>query len=133
MTVFEHAGLEIEVRYEPTYSVNSTDNLRRYEREIRLNGRTLHLAYGVTASGSMQTHSAVLLAGGAYSGVGERSAVAHHHRLYVACGNSVCALSLPHLTLAWTREVDIVACYALYLLSAEDGFISHGELEIARL
>lgn len=134
MLSFEHAGFDIQLRDEPTYILRSADNARRYDREIQLcDGRDFYSRHGVVVSTAGVARSAILLGCGGSTLVHERSAVAADDMLYVACGDSVCALRLPDLLPAWVARVDSATCYGVYLLPDGAGLISHGELTIARL
>ncbi len=63
----------------------------------------------------------------------EHSAVFRNGFLYLAVGDRVACLSLQPAEVIWSIEVDSATCFGIYFYEPRSAFISHGELEIARL
>lgn len=134
MLTLEHAGLEITVENDPTYTPRSADNVRRYDREISTcAARTFYSKHGVTARSPSKRYTAILLGCGGPTAIHAHTAVAHGGRLYVACGDAVCALTLPELAPAWICQADDATCFGVHPIPEETDLISHGELAIARI
>ena len=130
-----HPAFEITLTPEPTYTPRSADNVRQYGREIALcEGGEFMTKLGVVVSSPAGVQNSVILLGcGGATTVHDHASVAHGDTLYLACGNAICALSLPDLTPVWVREVDLATCFGVHLLPGGTGLVSHGELSIARL
>ncbi|TNE79764.1 MAG: hypothetical protein EP332_09960 [Bacteroidetes bacterium] len=75
--------------------------------------------------------SCLVLGSGGTTGIHSTSAILDNDRLILCCGNAVCCISLPELTLQWRTYADIATCFQLFKL--QDDFIVHGELEISRI
>jgi hypothetical protein len=78
-------------------------------------------------------HRCLLNSGGGASGVHEHSALVRGRSLIVAVGPRMCALRLPRLDLDWNVVVDEATCFGVYYSMKHDCYISHGELEVARV
>jgi len=76
-------------------------------------------------------HALRLSASGGASGVHEHSLLVDGDRALVAVGAWLCAVDLPLLGLEWSLEVDWATCFGVHRLG--DGYLSHGELSIARV
>ncbi|MCE2029498.1 hypothetical protein [Sessilibacter corallicola] len=74
--------------------------------------------------------SAVLIGIGGATGVHENSIVLDGSSLYVAAGDALYSLSLPTLELNWCEQVDLAACFGVFLLPNRDCLLTCGELEI---
>lgn len=121
---------------EPLYSLVSVDNTRAYDREYSFAGEDSHPSSKhciSVSSADGQSYSCILLAGGGPSGVHEHSALIHEDRCVVAVGCYMCALSLPALELEWHTRTDWATCFGVYHAPKHRCYISHGELEIARV
>ncbi|WP_353304577.1 hypothetical protein [Sessilibacter corallicola] len=75
--------------------------------------------------------SAVLIGIGGATGVHENSIVLDGSSLYVATGDALYSLSLPTLELNWCQQVDLAACFEVFLLPNRDCLLTCGELEIS--
>jgi hypothetical protein len=130
MHINNHWGV-IELINEPTYSFDSTDNIRRYPLVRNLSSESATTSiHGILINGE----PLVLLAnGGGASGVHEHSAVCVKDCLYVAVGDSVVCMTLFPAEVRWTLQVDPATCFGIYFDERHDALISHGELEVARL
>jgi hypothetical protein len=127
--------VSVEMVDEPTYTAGSSDNVRCYDREILLADRADHIVskHGIVLSDESQRRSVVLLANGGATAVHDRSLLLRSdHVLAAVCGYVVC-LSRPDLAREWVVEVDPATCFGLYEIPGSSDFVSHGELEIARI
>jgi hypothetical protein len=120
---------------DPTYTPDSADNVRRYDREYCFVEEYRPVSkYGLVCRQSEgATHSCILLAGGGASRVHEHSAVIVHSSCFVGVGDMLCSLSLPTLSLRWATRVDCATCFGVYYYPQLDCLLSHGELDIARV
>lgn len=116
---------------EPTYTFNSTDNLRVYDREYVFTNEpsTITSIHGIMTGSA----SAVLGATGGSTSVHRHSVVIVDSRCFVAVGDTACCFSLPSLQLEWHIQVDVVTCFGLYYSQKHHGLFSHGEIHITRL
>ncbi|MGJ5204935.1 hypothetical protein [Bradyrhizobium sp. HKCCYLR20261] len=121
---------KIRVLDEPSYTFGSTDNLRRYESEYRLDDSTPYSIYGVSIDGKW---SVVFGAGRGPTTVHQHSAVELNGRLFLAIGNQVVCLDLQTAKIEWSLEVDWASCFGVYWDDGHHALISHGELQISRL
>jgi hypothetical protein len=140
MLTLQTLEAHVVLRDEPTYTPRSTDNVRTYGREIVLLDQELTRSsyissrHGVVAKDrDGHEHSCVLLGGAGATTIHEHSVVLRSGALYVACADTLCALSLPVLQLRWWRRVDPATCFGVHELPEEGGLISHGELSISRV
>lgn len=118
------------------YASGSADNTRAYSAEYDLTNdgyapSSKH-AVRIEVDGA-EVASCIVLAGGGASGVHEHSGLIHDDSCLVAVGSFVCRLGLPQLDLLWSAEVDHATCFGIHHSVEHGCFISHGELEIARL
>lgn len=118
------------------YTSGSVDNTCAYSAEYDLTDKN----YAPSSRHAVRVEkndaevaSCILLAGGGASGVHEQSGVIHEDSCLVAVGSFVCLLRLPRLDLCWSAEVDDATCFGIYHSMEHGCFISHGELEVARL
>lgn len=127
---------EIIFRNESIYTSNSADNKFTFDKELFLDDEEECISSKHSVVVNCQngkTHSCILLAGGGASGVHKNSALVHGEKLLVAVGNFVCCLSLPKLDVAWRTKTDGATCFGIYHSPEHECYISHGELDVARL
>lgn len=136
MLQLTHNELRIEISNDSPYTSESADNLRQYQHEYIL-GRVEHVssrhAVVVVDDWGSEVTSCILLAGGGASGIHEHSAIIQDKRCLIAVGPYLAALGLPNLDLKWFAEVDSATCFGVYHSEKHHCFITHGELEIARV
>ncbi|MFD2232113.1 hypothetical protein [Alkalimarinus sediminis] len=126
---------EIAVVNEPTYSRNSSDNVRSYKHEYCRNNDYKHIsAHGVIV-GDIEhpDSSAIMLGVGGSTGVHEDSVTFNGNTIYVAAGDAIFALDFPSLELKWCRKVDFATCFGVYWLKEYNCLITWGELNVCRL
>ena len=90
-------------------------------------------AYEVKYGEPKVLHSCVLVASGGPTRVHPRSALLYKARCIVAVGSFLACLRFPDLELVWQVEVDTASCFGVYHLPQYESYISHGELDIARV
>jgi hypothetical protein len=86
----------------------------------RVDGRPDHACLLRTSRGSTST-------------VHAHSGIVHEERCVVAVSSLVVALRLPDLALLWVTEADPSACFGVYHSASHASYLSHGELEVARI
>lgn len=127
----------IAIDNDPNHMIGSADNLHTYEREYAIDHAcgdyiTSRHSVRVTENESVVS-SCIILAGGGASGVHAHSAIIHNESCIVAVGPFMVALDIPTLELQWATEADTATCFGVYYSEKHQCFISHGELEIARV
>ncbi|WP_276481541.1 hypothetical protein [Paraflavitalea pollutisoli] len=75
--------------------------------------------------------STILLAAAGATSATRDSIVIDEGNLVTRCCNIVFSLALPWLTLNWMTEADCATCFSIHPF--QDGYITHGELSIARI
>ena len=136
MLQLTHNELRIAISNDSTCSLESVDNHRSYQHEYKLGGAE-HISSRhsvlVVDYCEHEISSCLLLAGGGASGIHEHSAVIHDNQFLIAVGPYLAALGLPDLELKWFTEVDSATCFGVYHSEKHRCFITHGELEVARI
>lgn len=131
---FDYKNFKINIVDESeTYSFESRDNSRKYDYEYILDegGYSVH---GINCkSDDGKSSSCVISAPGGLSGVHDNTATIEKDVLYIAVGNSICAVTLPTLQKKWHQEVDDATCFGVYYVPEDNSLISHGELDITKL
>jgi hypothetical protein len=119
---------------EPTYSLESVDNIREYADEYVLSDDSYFGSkHGLQIlEGERLLTSCILIASGGPTKIHSQSAIIVQDNIYVAVGNMVCSLNLPSLKLKWWQKVDFATCCGIYHLSAEGAVITHGECDISK-
>ena len=111
--------VEFEVRDEPAYTINSTDNPRHYNNEYTRAAAEGYFtsAYGIYArKNGIELSSAIVFGSGGATRVHENSIAQDGTNLYICAGDTLYSLSLPALELNWALQVDIATCFAVYWL-----------------
>jgi len=83
--------------------------------------------------GEPELHTCLLLASGGSSTVHSKSGLLHNAKCLVAVSSFLVCLQLPDLELVWQTQVDSSSCFRVYHLPNYRSYLSHGELEIARV
>lgn len=136
MEKFVVGDLTIEVFDDSAYSPGSRDNSRQYDREYQLDDKkykpsSLHAVR--VLSDNSEIASCILFASGGATSIHDHSGVIHHDSLILAVGPFIVSLSLPMLELNWKTQSDYATCFGVYHSEKHHCFISHGELEVARV
>lgn len=130
----QYNDLTIEVIDEPTYKAASADNNFNYEKHYFGDGATEYPTsrHGVKMYRDDQIiDSCILIGSGGATGVHPNSSLVDNDRLVICCCDTVFSLSLPDLELRWKTKADPATCFEIYRL--QDDYITHGEIEIARI
>jgi hypothetical protein len=127
---------EVLIGKESNFSWESVDNPRKFNRAYRLDDDHLASLHSVRVRSKEdleEIDSCILGASGGATAVHEHSAIINQNSLVVAVGPFMVSLRLPMLEMNWKIRTDAVTCFGVYCLPAHRCFISHGELEIARV
>ncbi len=134
-----HLGqLEILIDNDPAFSFGSSDNTCNYDREYRIDDEpyrpsSLHSVRTISPNGGTEISSCILGATGGASGIHKHSAIIHGDVLLIAVGPFIASLELPTLELKWKTQTDDATCFGVYHSIANRCYISHGEIDIARV
>ena len=133
-----HPKYEIILDNDRSYRFDAADNARKYERTYRLDDEpyvpsSVHGVRVFDLERGEEIASCVLGAAGGASGIHEHSAIVHDETLVVAVGPFVASLDLPTLAINWKTQADDATCFGVYHSVANQCYLSHGELQIARL
>lgn len=126
--------IKVVILDEPTYTANSSDNIRSYNSEYCRNDEyELICAHGVLVKHDEEIISSVVLLGvGGATRVHDKSIASDGDILYVAAGDALFALGLPSLELKWFQKADFSTCFGIFWLEKEKCLITWGEVEICR-
>jgi len=115
---------------EPSYTLNSTDNIRKYNKEIHRDGE-FHMtcAHGLISP----ITSIILLGNGGTTGIHNNSLAYKNDLCFIAVSDSVFAMTIPKLEVKWFKKVDLAACFGIYYLPEKNCLISWGEVNIVKL
>jgi hypothetical protein len=127
---------KVIISNDDTYNSGSADNLHSYDKEYLL-GEDFYRpssqhSVTIRTEGSVVS-SCILAAVGGATGIHEHSAIICKDSCIIAVGPFMCSLLIPSLDLEWKAEVDDATCFGVYFSEKHNCFISHGELDIARV
>lgn len=135
MIEIAHQQYKVFIYTDHQYTVESADNLRRYNRVYIDDSCDRHSNVSNVAilvkHGQDEVASAILCDIGVFTGLSESSFIIEERVLYICAGNKLYYLNIPDLTLKWTGQVDYVTNFSVQKL--EDDLLVHGELEITRI
>ncbi len=135
MIEIAHQQYKVLIYTDHQYTVESADNLRRYNRVYIDDSCDRHSNVSNVAilvkHGQDEVASAILCDIGVFTGLSESSFIIEERVLYICAGNKLYYLNIPDLTLKWTGQVDYVTNFSVQKL--EDDLLVHGELEITRI
>ena len=83
--------------------------------------------------GKAEDSSCVVTAPGFGQRINDHSGVVHNDSLILAVGAFVVSLSLPTLDLNWKAQATAGECFGVYYCPDQCCYISHGEIDVARL
>jgi len=129
-----YKNFKIEIINEPDYTPGSADNLITYalvypDKTSDYRNLSKH-GIRIMQDGK-EISSALISAGGGFTGIHEKSFLIKNDTLFICCGSEVYSLEIPSLKLNWNKEIDTATCFEIY--EFEDDFIVHGEVEISRV
>jgi hypothetical protein len=70
---------------------------------------------------------------GSITRVNSQTAIVHGDRCIIGIMADMLALHMPSLRLMWSNRVDDATCFGVYHVPEYQSYISHGELDIARV
>ncbi|WP_312365212.1 hypothetical protein [Sphingobacterium sp.] len=135
MIEIAHQQYKVFIYTDHQYTVESADNLRRYNRVYVDDSCDRYSNVSNVAilvkHGHDEVASAILCHTGVFTGLSESSFIIEESVLYICAGNKLYYLNIPDLTLKWTGQVDYVTNFSVQKL--ENDLLVHGELEITRI
>ena len=125
---------EIHLLNESQYSLNSSDNVRRYEIEnFRTDEYHYSCAHGIVVGDlDHPLYEAIFLGVGGATDVHENSVASYDETAFLAVGDSVFSISLPTLKVNWFKKVDFATCFGVYWLEKYQCLITWGEVDVCR-
>jgi hypothetical protein len=127
----------IDIFEDKTYTLNSVDNLVKYQFEY-FEGEGYEdrfyptSKYGIRVSqNDTEIRSAIICEIGGATTIHENSFVINNDSVYICCCDKVYSLGLPNLELKWIKRLDPATCFGIYEFG--DDFIIHGELQVSRI
>lgn len=136
MTV-KYKGYTVDIIDDQTFSINSVDNTSQYDK-VYFNGSTNQDRFYPTSKhgirirqGDEEVSSAIICEVGGGATIHSKSFIISDKSLYICCCDKVYSLSLPDLSIAWSKRLDPATCFGIY--SFDNEFIIHGELSIIRI
>lgn len=122
----------MEVINEKSYSINSVDNIRSYDKlyfgdDCDKHNAIEYIGIRCTVTGT----NALLIASGSPKGLSEKSFLVSDDNIYVCVGNSVFCINLINLELKWTVIADFSCCFRVFELN--DNLLIHGELKLTSI
>ena len=135
MIEIAHQQYKVFIYTDHQYTVESADNLRRYNRVYVDDSCDRYSNVSNVAilvkHGHDEVASDILCHTGVFTGLSESSFIIEERVLYICVGNKLYYLNIPDLTLKWTGQVDYVTNFSVQKL--ENDLLVHGELEITRI
>ena len=130
----------IEIFDDIDYSLNSADNVSKYDEIIMLEvgyAKSDYNAYSakycITIHKDGATIKRIILLGqpGLPSKVNEQTAIIDDDRLVIINGYHVCCISMSDFSLLWKLNTESAGCFGVYLF--DDGYVIHGETDIVKV
>lgn len=133
----QYKSYEIEIFEEPTYSLNSVDNLRNYDK-VFFEGKHQEDRFYPTTKNALiikefeiEISNAIICEIGGATRISEKSCIIEDDKIWTCICNKMYCLKVPSLELEWCKAIDFVTIFAIHKI--ENDFIVHGELEIKRV
>ncbi|MEM7184947.1 MAG: hypothetical protein AAF518_28900 [Spirochaetota bacterium] len=127
-TLFQYKNFTIKIYEDPTYALNSADNLYSYNL-VYADSTEYYSNRAIVIYQQDEddfTNSAIILNSG-FSGT--VSYILEKDRLFLLVGDSLYCLELIALNLLWKLRCDWSACFRMFRL--QDDILVHGEVEIS--
>jgi len=134
MNRYQFKNSIIEVLDEPTYKFDSPDNNFPYSKHYFGEGATVYPTskHGVKIFQEDQVvNCCVIIGSGGATGIQKNSSLLDNDQLLLCCCDTVYCLTLPDLVLKWKTKADQATCFQIFKL--QDFYITHGELQVAKL
>jgi hypothetical protein len=131
---YQYNDLIIEVFDDSSYKVGSVDNTIKYNKHFFGEGGQ---EYPVSKHGirlfknENEINNCIVIGSGGATGVYENSSLIDDSQLLICCCDTVFCLLLPDLELNWSLQADQTICFQIFKF--QDDYLTHGELQIARL
>lgn len=132
-----YKNFEIEIFDDHNYTLNSTDNLRQYQR-IYFEGNHQELQpypcckYAIVIKESgIEISSAFICEIGWTTKIAQNSFIIEDDKIWIIACSKIYCLEISTLELIWQKDFDSFSIFSIYNL--EDNFIIHGEGEIFRI
>lgn len=127
--MIEIASWSIELYLESNYSIDSVDNIRRYDNFFYADDCNKKNAIELVGIRCVVTGTnALMIAAGSPKGLNESSFILHGEKIIVCVGNSLFGVNLNDLSLLWTQKCDDSCCFRV--INFENYYLVHGELAI---
>jgi hypothetical protein len=133
----EYEQYRIELTDASTYSLNSSDNIEKYQLEYFQGTQNEDRFYPTSKHGirlfenDIEINSAVVCAVGGTTGIHENSFLIENDNILICCCDKIYSLKIPELSINWTKRLDLATCFGIF--EFKDDLIVHGELQILRI
>lgn len=124
---------KIRLSNESDYETGSTDNISNFKKRFS-DEEVGHCGtkHGIKIYRNEKLFAdALICANGGATGIHKNSAVIAGSEILICCANKIFSLSLPDLSLNWTKKVDEATCFRIF--KNEHGIFVHGELEASKI
>ncbi|WP_286971548.1 hypothetical protein [Flavobacterium sp. UBA4854] len=132
-----YKNFEIEVIDDENYNLNSTDNLRQYQK-VYYKGKNQEDGFSPTSKhaviireSEVEISSVLVCEAGGATGIHDNSFIIEDDKIWIRVSNKIYCLKIPSLEIIWQKEFDQFTNFCFYKL--EEDFLIHGELEIFRI
>ena len=131
MIILTYKDYSIEVYNDPTYKLNSSDNINKYNH-IYYDEESCVSKIGIKFIKKEELIKTILLIAGSYaSSIAEDVVIIDDNKLLLAICDILFCVNLDTFKLEWKTKVDYSACFKIYKF--DKFYITHGELEIKRI
>ena len=129
----DYKNFEIEVIDDKNYILNSSNNLRQYQKvyyeESEFHCSSKHAV--IIKEHGIEISNAIICETEGATGIYENSYIIENDKIWIRVSNKIYCLKIPSLEIIWQKEFDQFTNFCFYKL--EEDFLIHGELEIFRI
>ncbi|MBB4804355.1 hypothetical protein HNP37_004442 [Flavobacterium nitrogenifigens] len=129
----DYKNFEIEVIDDKNYNLNSTYNLRQYQKtyfeENEFRPSSKHAI--IIKEHGIEIASVLICETNGATEIFDNSFIIENDKIWIIVSNKIYCLEIPSLEIIWRKEFDQFTNFHIHKL--EEDFVIHGELEIFRI
>lgn len=135
--IVKYKDYSIEIVDDQTYTINSVDNVSRYDKIYFSDSTSIEKFYPTSKHGirvklaDVELASAIICEVGGGTTIHNKSFIVSEDALLICCCDKVYSLELPNLSINWFKRLDPGTCFGIYQF--DNDFLIHGELQITRI